>query len=78
MILAFSLWRLALEFKLYSINKKIKNKQIVNYYSDNPQTKNASEPESNSKLPRLSRPILKYSIPKQHRSFILRNLEDEQ
>ena len=79
MIFAFSLWRLALEYRLYSINKNAVSEQIVSYYSDPiPQMKIATESESNNKVQRISRPILKYFIPKQHRSFILRNLEEEQ
>ena len=76
-VLTFSLWRVALQFKLSKINSKINTQLFTNYYSDNArQAKNGNESET--KPPRLSRPILKYSIPNKNRSFILRNLEEEQ
>jgi hypothetical protein len=69
-----------LEYKLNTINKKIQKKTVVNYYSDDiPVTQNANnEIDNNIKGRKLSRPILKYSIPRKNASFILRNLDEDQ
>jgi len=69
-----------LEYKLNTINKKIQKKTMINYYSDEiPATKKGNnEIDNNIKGKRLSRPILKYSIPRKNTSFILRNLDEDQ
>ena len=53
---------------------------MVNYYSDDiPMTQKANnEIDNNIKGRKLSRPILKYSIPRKNTSFILRNLDEDQ
>lgn len=53
---------------------------MINYYSDEiPATKKGNnEIDNNIKGKRLSRPILKYSIPRKNTSFILRNLDEDQ